>query len=55
MQCGFVDPYHAVYTRTRPSLDFTSVGFGTSGYCLFDFNTFESTFLTAAITKNYKS
>jgi hypothetical protein len=55
MLYGFVDPYNAVYTRTRPFLDFTSVGFGTSGYSLFDFNTFESTFLTAAITRNYKS
>jgi len=54
-QYGFVDQYHAVNTRTRPSLDFTFVGSGTSGYCLFDFNTFESTFLTAAITKNCKS
>jgi hypothetical protein len=55
MQYGFVDQYHAVYRRTRPSLDFTSVGFGTSDYFLFDLNTFESTCLTATITKNDKS
>ena len=33
VHCGFVDQYHAVYTKTRPSMDFTCVGFGTSGYC----------------------